>query len=36
MLVHCVACAMVRYYPHPLPCASGGVHLRFKIKAKKR
>jgi hypothetical protein len=25
---------MVKYYPHPLPCASGGVHLRFKIKAK--
>jgi hypothetical protein len=27
LLVCCVACAMVRYYPFPLPCVGGGTFI---------
>ncbi len=30
LLVCCVVYAMVRYYPFPLPCASGGTFIWFK------
>lgn len=30
LLVCCVACAMVRFYPFPLPCASGGTFIWLK------